>query len=296
VVAEFETVEPTMTRLPLASALVVASALAAAAQPAPKGETDAQFRVGVRAKFTFDEDGDKQKLDADATFDYAWKRSGRVRTLVVESLTTRVVADGEEMINAKMSRAGMFGTKAGRKADVKFEDAPRQLKTMLTDTFGSPICKIEVDETGKETKRTVVAGPGAALLLDYGMIANCTMFHPWYAADKDEWQAVVEVGTDNGVASGKLTYTKIPGGKGGQVVKVKGTLTADGVKGKDGSTIKDGKYVVSGEQTYDPVRKEWVAGKLTMDVSFKLTEDKRDLGSAQGTMVVTFEVLHPKKK
>lgn len=283
-----------MTRPPLASALIVASALAAAAAPpAPKAETEARFRVGIQAQFTFEEDGEKQKLDADATFDYTWRRSGRVRTLVVESLMARLVADGEEVMNAKMSRAGMFGTKAGRKSDVKYEDAPKQLKTMLTDTFGSPICKLEVDETGKETKRTVVAGPGAAVLLEHGMIANCTMFHPWYAAGEDEWQAVVEVGTDNGVASGKVTYTKVPGGK---AVKVKGTLTADGVKGKDGVTIKAGKYVVAGEQTYDPTRKEWVAGTLTMDVSFKLVENNKDLGTAKGTLTATFEMLPAKKK
>ena len=287
--------EPVMTRRLTTIAIICAVALAAA-QLVPKGATkDAAFRVVVQAKLTFDGDGEEEKLDADASIDYTWKRDGKVRTLVVESLTAKIVGDGEEVMDTKMSRAGTFGTKAGQKADVKFEDAPKHLKTMLTDTFGSPICKIEVDATGKEVKRTVVAGRGAAVLLDNGMIANCTMFHPWYSADKDEWQAVMEAGTDNGVVSGKVTYTKVPGGKGGQAVKVKGTLAADGVKGKDGSTLKDGKFPVTGEQTYDPTRKEWIAGKLTMDVSFKLAEHDKDLATAKGTMVFTLEMLPEKK-
>ena len=114
------------------------------------------------------------------------------------------------------------------------------------------------------------------------MIANTTLFHPWYAADKDEWQADMEVSTGQGLASGKVTYTKVPGGKGGQAVKVSGTLTAEGVKGAGGTTIKEGKYVVTGEQTYDTTRKEWVAGKLALDISFKVAKGDTPVGVRQG--------------
>ena len=281
-----------MTRffLPLAACAAVTLA-AASAQPAAN---DARFKVAVRAKVTTDAGGPGQKLDTDAAFTYTWKRDGNVRTLLVDSAEVRVAAGGQEQMNAKMSRAGFSQVKDGKRTEVKTEDAPAPLKKMLTDSFGTPVCKVEVDAAGREVKRTVVAGPGAAALINSGMIANATMFHPWYAPDRDEWQADMQVSSGHGLAAGKVTYTKVPGGKGGQAVKVTGTLTSPGLKGKGGLTLTEGKYTVSGEQTYDPGRKEWVAGRLTIGLDMKLT-DGTQVTSGKGEMSVTFEMLPDKK-
>lgn len=249
---------------------------------------DPTFQVSVRAKLTMNVAGSEQKVEADAAFIYAWKPEGKTRTLYVDSAEVRAALDGRDQMNVKMDRNGMID-RAGDKS-VKAQDGPPQLKKMLTDCFGSPLCKIEVDADGKEVKRTVVAGDGAAPMIDSGMVANCTMFHPFFPTDRDEWVADMEVSAGNGMATGKVTYTKVPGGKGGQKVKVAGTLTADGVKGQGGLVIKNGKYLVAGDQTYDPERKQWVAGDLTMDVTFKATNGATDL-TANGKMVVKFEML-----
>ena len=37
-----------------------------------------------------------------------------------------------------------------------FEKAPADLKKMLQDSFSVPLCKLQVDENGKEVKRQVV--------------------------------------------------------------------------------------------------------------------------------------------
>ena len=186
-----------------------------------------------------------------------------------------------------MSRAGFNDIKNGR--NIKLEDANEQLKQLLTDSFGSPVCKVEVDAAGKEVKCTVVAGPGAASLIESGMIANATMFHPWYSTDKNEWQVEMELSTGNGLATGKVTYEKVPHGKGGQAVRVSGTLSADGVKLRSGATIKDSKYVVAGEQVYDANRKEWY-GKWTLDVAYRCRWGQH-AQQRQGTMTVNAEML-----
>ena len=274
---------------PLAlTALLTAAVLAGCAKKNAANEP--KFRVAVQAKLTMELGSEKQKIEADAAFEYTWKREGRVRTLLVNSAEVRAVVGAQEMMNAKMSRAGFIDTKGGRTTEIKTADAPAQLKQLLTDSFDTPLCNIELDADGKEVKRTVVAGPGATTLIDSGMIANARMFHPRYAADQDEWQAEVEVSSGNGLATGQVTYKKIPGGKGGQAVKVSGTLTADGVKGAGGMTINEGTYRVAGEQTYDPERKEWVKGNLTMDVAFKMTQGINK-GTAKGVMDVTFSLV-----
>jgi hypothetical protein len=160
-----------------------------------------------------------------------------------------------------------------------------------------PLCKIEVDNNDKEVKRTIVAGAGAKTLVDNGLIANAVLFHPAYFTDKDEWQSDAEISMGNGgFAKGKLTYKKVPGGKGGQAVKVTGTLSNDNFK-QPGSplVIKDVKYVVTGEQTYDSAVKEWVSGKLTLDVAMTMTVDDKTVGTSKGTMIVTLEKPPAKK-
>jgi hypothetical protein len=263
-----------------------------AGQPDQK---DAVFRVSVEAKLTAESGGQEQKMEAATGFEYTWKREGKIRTLMVDSLDVRAAQGTKELMNVKMSRTGFLDSKDGKKTEVKIEDAPEQLKRLLTDSFGSPLCKIELDETGKEVKRTVVAGPGATVMIDTGMVTNAMLFHPWYPASKDEWQTDMEVSTGNGVATGKVTYTKVAGGTSGQAVKVSGTLSADGVKGMGGLIIKDGKYKVTGEQTYDTERKEWIAGKLTMDISFKMSDGTKVIGTAKGELVATFKMLPEKK-
>jgi hypothetical protein len=270
------------------------AALLAAAAPAGCGKKappeDPKFRVAIQSKVAMDVGAEKQDIEADAAFEYTWARDGQVRTLLVNAAEVRAAMGGKEMMNAKMTRDGFTDSAGGRKKEIKTAEANEQLKKILTDSFGTPVCKIELDAEGREVKRTVVAGAGAATLIDSGMIANARMFHPSYPADKDEWEDTMEVSTGNGLASGKVAYKKVPGGKGGQAVKVSGTLTADGVKGTGGITINEAAYKVDGEQTYDTERKEWVKGHLTMDIAFKMTHAGRK-GTAKGSMDVTFGLL-----
>jgi hypothetical protein len=161
------------------------------------------------------------------------------------------------------------------------------MKTMLRDSFDVPLCKIQVDENGKVLKRTIVAGPGAQNLIDNGIVANCLLFHAPFLRDKNQWESDAEVSMGNGgYVKGKLNYTKAERGRGGQAVKVNGTLTNDRfVQAATGLTATNTKYVVNGEQTYDPAKKEWVTGKLNIDVSFQISAAGQN-GSAKGTMVV----------
>jgi hypothetical protein len=173
---------------------------------------------------------------------------------------------------------------------IKTADAPEQLRQMLTESFGPVLCTVEVDDSGKETKRTVTDKPGTGLMIENGMVANGLLMHP-PRPGAAEWKAEREVSMgEGGYATGELTYTPQPGGRVGEaVVKVAGVLKKDRHVPKGGmKVIKNARYVVSGTQTYSTTKGEWVAGKLMLEVTFDV-EAAGVTGTAKGTMVVTMK-------
>jgi len=274
----------------LATFLIAASAVAAAADK----EVAHSFQVTIVGQLDMESQGQRQKVDGDTELRYTWRRSGQERTLSFDAMALKLQVDGKEQMNTSMSRAKVVTIRQGEKSEVLFENAPEQVKKILQDSFDAPVCKLQVDESGKEVKREVVAGPGAqSFIVDPGMIANAVLFHPPFLVGKDEWEADTEVTMGkSGYARGKLTYTKVASGNQGQTVRVSGTLTNDSFK-QPGTQqgVSGARYLVRGEQTYDPAQKEWASGKLTIDVSFQMTADDKPIGSAKGQMTLSFAKL-----
>jgi hypothetical protein len=282
--------------LQLAGATSLALILIGTPAPAFAAERSHSFKLRIVAVIDVETQGKNQKVDADTVLKYTWKQRGGERALHFDSALVKAKKDGDPFMDTFMSRARVTNTEAGKTTEVSLENAPGELKQMMQDSFGVPLCKLRVDETGKEVKREIVAGPGAKTLLEQGMIANARLFHPPFVPGKDEWSAATEVSMGNGgFAKGELTYKKGVRARGRQVVKVSGTLTNDGFKSPDTMlTFKNVKYVVSGEQTYDPSAGEWVSGKLLINVLFQLTRDAL-VGSAKGNMVLSFDEVPGKK-
>jgi len=259
-------------------------------------EQNRSFKVTLESRMEMATKSIKHQMDADSVIDYTWKRQGNERTLIFDSVLLKVREDGKQSMNTFMSRAKFANTKDDQTKEVLFEKAPDQLKKLLRDCFDAPVCKLQLDESGKEVKRTVVAGPGAKVLVENGVIANALLFHPPYMGGQKKWSAPAEITMGNGgFAKGELTY-EVAGGKNGQAFKVSGTLSKDKYKLPDGPlTIENAKYLVSGQQNYDPAQREWVSGKLKIDVSFEMTDGDKSVASAKGTIVASFEALAPKK-
>ena len=76
------------------------------------------------------------------------------------------------------------------------------------------------------------------------------------------------------------------------MVKVSGTLINDRFP-QPGSpvVIRQATYVVTGQQTYDPALKEWVAGNLEINVTHQLEADGKKVGLSQGKIAAKFERL-----
>jgi hypothetical protein len=239
---------------------------------------------------SFDGKGKSQKLTADVTLHYAWKSAGRERTLTIQSLAVKASAGDVPLMDAFMSRTKMVVVENGKTEDVPFEKLPPAVQTKLQDYFGGPVYQLQVDEHGRAVQRTFVGNAGSRELLDNGLIATAVTLHPPFLADKAEWQADGEfsLGSDN-VVRGPLTYKKAGAAQGLDTVKVSGTLTRPRAR-RSGEALafKDARYVISGEQTYDPKLREWVAGKLTLDYSVQSVEAGQE-GTTKGTMTITLE-------
>ncbi len=280
--------------------LVMLAAVAGTSAPAADEvkETSRSFRITIVSEITSKAREESNKINADTTLNYTNRYRGREVKLLFDSVQLKVISDGAEKMNASMSRDGIKTVRQGKEVEVKREDAPAELKAMLQDSFGTPLCTYTLDESSREVKRKVVAGPGAKSWLDNGTTAAARLFHPSFSSDRDSWQALNEVGMGGvgGFARGKLTYKKVDGAKGDRVsVRVSGTLTNDSYK-LPGSTfaVTGARYEVSGEQTYDLRQGEWVAGDLLMRVSFRTESDGKEFGSAKGTIRTKFEMTSTK--
>ena len=235
-------------------------------------------------------------IDGETIMGYTWKSRHLERTLTIDSLYVKVIQNGQEFVNAFMSRTRMTNTSKGETVVVNFENASEEQKRMLRNSFGVPVCKLLTDQRGKEIKRTLIAGPGAKGLIDDTIIANAVLLHPMFPGTQDQWQAdsIVSMGS-GGFARGKLTYRKQAKGSAGQTrvnVSVSGTVTNDDFKRPGTSlTLKAVRYVVTGNQTYDTALREWVSGQLSFDISFQIEYNNMPMGSAKGKMQIVLEML-----
>jgi hypothetical protein len=109
------------------------------------------YKMTIASKLTMDADGKKQKVDANSEIRYTWKAAGRQMTLFYDEIKILLKIDGEEIMNSTMSREKFqFKGKGKEDANFSFENAPEQQKKILADSFGTPLCRLEVDENGKE--------------------------------------------------------------------------------------------------------------------------------------------------
>jgi hypothetical protein len=276
----------------LSLALMLSSAGYAQAADAPQ-ELAHAFTVSIASKIESTVNGETQKIEADTKLAYTWRVRGRNRVLSFDSIQVKAVVDGKEIMNQLMSRTGYSVLTEGQTNKSPQLPLSEPRKQLLEASFGIPVLAIEFDESGKETKRTNLLDPEKKSLIDRGQIANAVFFHPQFVPDQPQWKADAELSTGgNALVKGKLTYTKAPNQVGGQATRVSGALTNAVVKSLDGPPeMKNVRYEVSGEQTYEPARREWTTGKFSIDVSYQLADGDHSLGAAKGKMLVRLEEL-----
>jgi hypothetical protein len=119
-------------------------------------EATFSYQVKITSRMTMKIIGSEMRLEAETTFRYTWKHSQGESTLILDAAHVKSRQNGKELMNTFMSREKFKNISKGQTEIIRFEDAGEELKNMLRDSFGVPICKLVIDKSGKEIKRTIV--------------------------------------------------------------------------------------------------------------------------------------------
>ncbi len=253
-----------------------------------------QYELGIDSELKVKSPGQPkaQEISARTRMDYSVQREGNREEVTIGSMQVKIDTEGKTLMESKMSRSGVRFQQGEQPAsDIPYDKAPPTLKKILED-FDKPAATIELDAEGGETARKLLIDENSTLV-ENGIIDNTRMFHVKVPSDKTQWEAPTKFSMGSGqFARGNLTYEKLPGASDAKPdspvrVKVSGDLKAEGKLGA--GEIKNGLYKVSGEQTYDPSKKEWTSGELNVDVTLDILAAGQPAGSATGTMKVTLK-------
>jgi len=240
-------------------------------------------------------EGEAMHIAGDTGFVYTWQCAPGERVLVLHSHRMNITIDGRPQTEALMERSRFYCKRDGDTTDVALDKAPQKLRSMLRDSYETPLCRLAVDEDGNVKSETVTAGAGAEVLIKNGTIANCRLLHPPFCRGKRAWRAPAKITIGEGCyATGDLIYRAGParaeGDAAGRIpVEVSGTLTGAGTMGP--TEVRNARYVVHGRQTFDPARGHWVDGSLAQEVSMDTYLQGKKIASNSGTMNVSLKWL-----
>lgn len=240
----------------------------------------------------------KQNLTTKGEIHYRWLVENNRRTLLCDSSFGQIVSNGKTVVKAFMNSEMLVDTKGDKKTEVLTKDANDKLKKILTTHYNRPLCTVDVDEHGQETNRTILIKDDAVPQIQDETIPTCTLFHTPYFDDKPEWITEMKMMTGKGnFALGNVTYKKIESKKQQQTVEFEGILkTPSFINAETMIGIKNCVHKISGEQTYDPLTKEYVSGKLEAKLSMDIEHDNKPAGSATGMISYQFQRIEDEKK
>jgi hypothetical protein len=251
------------------------------------------FEITLDVVFDTQEMNKKDHVTSNTRIRYAYERSGSETILSMDAIELKMATNGKLTLETLMNRSRFHFVQDGKTKDYTAENGDERQKAMLHDSFAAPLVKYVVDDAGKETKRTEIAGPGAEFLKK-PMIANTRFFHAPFYAGKSKWDADVEIGGSSGVVSGVFTYTRLPAKTKDPAitVSVAGDLQVEVQKNPFGQVVT--KRSVSGEQVYSPELREWISGEWTIKMAIEMESSGKKTGSGSGAVIAKMRMLPDK--
>lgn len=198
---------------------------------------------------------------------------------------------GQVVVQSRINRARFQGRLLPDAPilNVSYNQAPPRLQQVLA-TFDKTGASILLDDRANVlTRRVRDDGPLHAI------IETLLSIHTPIPGDLGSWEAPTQLAMGHGqTAGGTLRFAREkpdmkpdvkPTGVGGAiVVKVSGVLEAEGAIA--GNFIKDGTYMVTGEQTYDSLSRQWTSARWSVEIRTTLVSQGVTVAHGQGKMLV----------
>ena len=253
------------------------------------------YKIRLNSKATMQMQGQTQQIDADTTVGY--HRSGpdpqnRV-DVGLDAINVKATVNGATQIDSFQSKEKLIVVQGGQTQTVLAKDAEAPLQQMLQDTFGSPACRLTLDENGEIVHNESLLRPGAKSIEDQGIVANILFFHAPFTTDAKSWTSVRKVSMGNGgFVEGELTYSPKSNDGARHVVDVSGTLKNPRFQPAGTPLqLRDTAYEISGSQVYDTDLGDWVSGNLTAELKYDMFVNDMPVGKVTGTIVLTLSQL-----
>lgn len=230
------------------------------------------FGVSMVQRMVMNTNLGQSVVATDTGMDYRWTYNGNERTLSLVGVRMKRMRDNVLVLDYFINKDRAQGRNGLNQVfEYTVADLPQDFKTART-YLNVPLYKIELDDTGKIEKRSALVNKQALDFLDHmewGITDIATSVQQPFMADQDEWTVETEMGIGNGLmAKGTLTMKKVPGGIGGQAVKVTGTFSKENFT-HPGVNVYFTSYTekVEGVQTYDAAAHEWIAGQFQQEAT-----------------------------
>ncbi len=253
-------------------------------EPGPTQEGGARARKRAGRRTARGSGGEVEGAD-----DAGPRPSGAV-DLAVHSAEMTLRQNGQMVVQSRVNRSRFQGRLRpdAPALSVSYNQAPPALQELLK-TFDTTAASILIDDRAQVVaRRRRGAGPLHAI------IETLLSIQTPMPRDVAAWEAPTQLAMGHGqTARGQLRFVKEgPGatGTGGPIrVKVAGVLEAEGVV--VGNLIKDGRYTVTGEQSYAPQSREWTSARWSVEIQTELANQGTTIAHARGKMLVESRAL-----
>jgi len=245
------------------------------------------FKLTVKSQNTIQQQT-LQKIDADVELKYDRQKTDGGVMLMLYSMGFDMYQDGAFVEATMLTRDKIVHGQGEHKTETWFDDMPIEQQEMITSTFATNLCLINLDASQNELGRVILSDAGYGVLQE-GNLNSLQLMHGPYQLGKDHWSGIKRIPMTHGlILDCPLEYAKVPGGK--NQIRISGSLSKDeAVSPTENLKITQVSCTLAGEETFDDTVGEYTAGEITLHYKFHTVQDGSDSATLDGKLEISLE-------
>lgn len=229
-----------------------------------------------------------QNVNADMAFKYSREKTNEDVLLTFYLLKIKMVQNGVPQMDSEISRDKIVENNGGQNFVTTFDEMPLDQQEKSIAAFGTPVCRLHLDENQNELSREILSDAAYGVWND-GNINSAQLMHGPYILKSSHWKSVKRIPMTAGfVIDCPLDYQRSSDGS--REVKMSGSLTKDEITSEQSEWIlKQVNCRVSGVETFDENLGEYVSGNVTVDYDFVVHQPNAEPAKMKGTLEISLK-------